>query len=503
MKRRNKIIIGILLLSMVLCLCSCNEKEEPKAAGIVMTALPAEEDFTGSAVIKTVNSNKVIVYYCDCNAFGVTSKESGSTQLLSKHSLASMSEETYAAFDELSAAYDTFLSEYEQSENLDLWTLTADNAAYADFFGKAENIFSGCDFSVANGVKFNMAKSSVIGVDNKFEMYFGNSIYYSYADKLGAVAGLFGYTSSDTFKTYAQNIEKKYGGNTVKDVDKNRLVLDGAIYTSNGSYIFPYVVNSTVASNFAVLVIIDVKGTISVWVSSMESLGYAVDIGKETEEPISIRLYGRCKMFDTASGFYRFSYEGELTEDITYAKMKLSTTDGLSKEITIILLPEYAPKTVKNFITYVEEGFYEDTVIHRLLKGSVLQGGGYVYKNGYKVKASTSAAIEGEFASNGHPENIIGHCPGVISMARASVDSATAGFFLLCDYCKSYDGAYAAFGFMPYQEDIDFIAELGNTTETVQLGGDTKSAYPSSRRITVESVEIFNKKEIKTTEDVE
>src|SRR5512138_2551994 len=46
-------------------------------------------------------------------------------------------------------------------------------------------------------------------------------------------------------------------------------------------------------------------------------------------------------------------------------------------EITIQLDPELAPITVKNFLEYVESGFYDNTIFHRVVKGFVIQGGAY------------------------------------------------------------------------------------------------------------------------------
>ena len=96
-------------------------------------------------------------------------------------------------------------------------------------------------------------------------------------------------------------------------------------------------------------------------------------------------------------------------------------------------------------------------------------------------------AIEGEFTNNGHPENIIGHCPGTISMARTNeVNSGTSQFFLCFDYYPSWDGEYAGFGFMIYQEDIDFVKKLGKETAT------NSGSYPTTRRITIEKVTTFS-----------
>jgi len=91
-------------------------------------------------------------------------------------------------------------------------------------------------------------------------------------------------------------------------------------------------------------------------------------------------------------------------------------------EITIELYAEQAPITVENFIGYVESGFYDDTLFHRVIPGFVVQGGGFA--SGLNRK-ETRAAIENE-ATNGL-ENL----RGTLSMARTNeVNSATSQFFI-------------------------------------------------------------------------
>ena len=113
-----------------------------------------------------------------------------------------------------------------------------------------------------------------------------------------------------------------------------------------------------------------------------------------------------------------------------------------------------APITVANFLRYVNQGFYDQTVFHRFLKTGtqVVQGGSVRYDGGnYVSKASTLPAIVLEpYASTG-----LSNTADTIAMARTSeLDSATSGFFVnTSDNSGSYDGssardrsAYAAFG---------------------------------------------------------
>jgi peptidyl-prolyl cis-trans isomerase B (cyclophilin B) len=91
-------------------------------------------------------------------------------------------------------------------------------------------------------------------------------------------------------------------------------------------------------------------------------------------------------------------------------------------DIVIELYPEKAPKTVANFLKYVDEGFYDGTIFHRVINGFMIQGGGFTSDF---VKKETRAPIINE-ADNGL-RNII----GTVAMARTrDPHSATAQFFI-------------------------------------------------------------------------
>jgi peptidyl-prolyl cis-trans isomerase B (cyclophilin B) len=99
--------------------------------------------------------------------------------------------------------------------------------------------------------------------------------------------------------------------------------------------------------------------------------------------------------------------------------VRLHTNHGA---ITIELDEQKAPKTVANFLTYAREGFYDDTLFHRVINNFMIQGGGF--SPGMKQK-STHAPIENE-AKNG-----LRNERGTIAMARTSdPHSATAQFFI-------------------------------------------------------------------------
>ena len=97
----------------------------------------------------------------------------------------------------------------------------------------------------------------------------------------------------------------------------------------------------------------------------------------------------------------------------------LDTTEG---EILIELYPDKAPETVANFLKYVDEGFYKNTIFHRVIKGFMIQGGGLTLKMEEKP---TDAPVKNE-AGNGLKND-----RGTIAMARTmDPHSATAQFFI-------------------------------------------------------------------------
>ncbi|MDR9435809.1 MAG: peptidylprolyl isomerase [Thiohalophilus sp.] len=100
-------------------------------------------------------------------------------------------------------------------------------------------------------------------------------------------------------------------------------------------------------------------------------------------------------------------------------RVEMQTSMGT---IVLELAPDKAPKTVANFLRYAEDGFYDNTLFHRVIDDFMIQGGGFT--PGYERK-ETRAPVINE-ADNGLPNK-----PGTIAMARTmDPHSATAQFFI-------------------------------------------------------------------------
>ncbi|MFJ2357417.1 peptidylprolyl isomerase [Pseudomonas fluorescens] len=136
----------------------------------------------------------------------------------------------------------------------------------------------------------------------------------------------------------------------------------------------------------------------------------------------------------------------------------LDTTNG---QIEIELDSVKAPISTKNFLDYVNSGFYTNTIFHRVIPGFMAQGGGFTPQMQQK---ETKAPIKNEH------KNGLANVRGTLSMARTSVpDSATSQFFINVkdnDFLDQGDG-YAVFGKVVKGMDVvDVIVNSQTTTKS-------------------------------------
>ena len=142
------------------------------------------------------------------------------------------------------------------------------------------------------------------------------------------------------------------------------------------------------------------------------------------------------------------------------------------------LYPQIAPNTVRNFISLIQDGFYDGLIFHRVIPGFMIQGGcplGEGYGNpGYSIR--------GEFDAAGF-ENDLLHDAGVLSMARSQhPDSAGSQFFIMHEASPHLDGQYAAFG--QVIEGMDFVDKIANTPRT---RADKPNTPQTMKRVTVDT----------------
>ncbi len=144
-------------------------------------------------------------------------------------------------------------------------------------------------------------------------------------------------------------------------------------------------------------------------------------------------------------------------------KVRLTTNFG---DIVIELDADKAPLTTANFLKYVEQGFYDGTIFHRVIPGFMIQGGGFTADMKQK---KTNPPIKNE-ANNG-----LKNKRGTIAMARTNdPDSATAQFFINLvdngplDYVAGKNPGYAVFG--KVTEGMDTVDKIAAVKTGVSAG---------------------------------
>ena len=147
------------------------------------------------------------------------------------------------------------------------------------------------------------------------------------------------------------------------------------------------------------------------------------------------------------------------------------------KQIKVELYPEVAPNTVANFISLINDKFYDGLIFHRVIPEFMIQGGD-PDGNG---TGGPGYSIKGEFSSNGF-ENSLKHERGVISMARSQQpDSGGSQFFIMVADYPSLDGEYASFG--KVTEGMDVVDEI----VSVETENDKPLEDQKMKSVTVET----------------
>lgn len=156
----------------------------------------------------------------------------------------------------------------------------------------------------------------------------------------------------------------------------------------------------------------------------------------------------------------------------------MTTSSGTLK---IELFADKAPGTVSNFLSYVDDKFYDGTIFHRVISNFMIQGGGF--EPGMKQK-KTKAPIKNESA------NGVSNTRGTLAMARTNdPHSATAQFFInvtdnnFLDKAKAQDGAgYCVFG--KVTEGMDVVDKI----KAVKTGSKSGHGDVPLQDVTIQSV---------------
>ena len=152
-----------------------------------------------------------------------------------------------------------------------------------------------------------------------------------------------------------------------------------------------------------------------------------------------------------------------------------------------------APVTVKNFLSYVDQGFYNNTTFHRVISHFMIQGGGFTLQEGVLNEKTTRAPIANESAQTSP------NTRGTLAMARKpDPNSATSQFFInvvdntQLNYPNSNGSGYAVFGkIIKGMEAVDAIKAVQAGTTNANVLDATGIATPTSMKdVPVEPVVI-------------
>ncbi|WP_111656470.1 peptidylprolyl isomerase [Isoalcanivorax indicus] len=158
-------------------------------------------------------------------------------------------------------------------------------------------------------------------------------------------------------------------------------------------------------------------------------------------------------------------------ESATPPRVVLETNHG---NIVVALFPDKAPLSVANFLQYVDHGWYDNTVFHRVIPGFMIQGGGFTHEHARK---ETAAPIRNE-ADNG-----LRNRRGTLALARTGdPHSATSQFFINTVNNVALDHTAPnprGWGYAVFGEVIEGMDVVDNIS-AVRTGGAMLGGMPSS-----------------------
>lgn len=160
-------------------------------------------------------------------------------------------------------------------------------------------------------------------------------------------------------------------------------------------------------------------------------------------------------------------------------RVKISTNYG---DIVIELYPAKAPETVKNFLNYVDSGFYNGTIFHRVIDGFMIQGGGF---DTSFVQKNTNAPIRNE------ADNRLKNDTGTIAMARTQQPhSATSQFFINVadnDSLNYRDATISGYGYCVFGKVVAGM-DVVNEIKSVPTGSYRFHRDVPRKQVVIESI---------------
>lgn len=181
---------------------------------------------------------------------------------------------------------------------------------------------------------------------------------------------------------------------------------------------------------------------------------------------------------------FTFTFFSSMAVYANNPEIKIKTNLGV---VTLELYPEKAPKTVENFVQYATDGFYKNTIFHRVIPNFMIQGGGF---DPTYTQKPTRQPIKNEAANN------LKNKTGTIAMARTSdPHSATAQFFInvadndFLDYTAPTQRGFGYTVFGKVIDGMDIVNQIASTP--TGPGGAFRSDVPQ-KMILIENIEVVS-----------
>jgi peptidyl-prolyl cis-trans isomerase B (cyclophilin B) len=176
--------------------------------------------------------------------------------------------------------------------------------------------------------------------------------------------------------------------------------------------------------------------------------------------------------------------EGGTMPETTESKNPVVTMSTNKGDIRIELDTANAPITTQNFLEYVNDGFYNGVIFHRVIQGFMIQGGGF---DSQMKQKKTKAPIKNE-ATNGLKNKL-----GSVAMARTNVvDSATAQFFINVkdnEFLNHRNTSPDAFGYAVFGQVIEGL-DVVQKIERVKTGSRGGHQDVPIKAVTINSITI-------------
>lgn len=165
-------------------------------------------------------------------------------------------------------------------------------------------------------------------------------------------------------------------------------------------------------------------------------------------------------------------FSTETVAELAQYRAVLQTTKG---EIVLKMRPDLAPETVRHFLRMSQAGVYDVTLVHRVVKGFVIQTGSVAFRS-VPLTPKQQELIHGMAPEFTTTPNV----PGIVSMARGEDPaSATGSFFICTGECRAIDGQYTVFA------EVESGMDIAKAIEAVAVNGEAPVEPVSVTRVVV------------------